>query len=109
MSIKSVPCLAKLINFLLKGTKLMATIEEVTQTVTDMTAALNLANTALDGLDSKLDEIKAFILSLQSGAGPVTQEQLDALAEMVTGAKDAATNAHVKAEAALTEADALDE
>lgn len=72
----------------------MATLEEVTNEVATLT------NTIV-AIDTKLDEIRAFILSL-SGGGVVTQEQLDALAASITSAKESAA-------AVLTEADQLDE
>lgn len=83
-----------LINWIYKGTKLMSTLEEVQGEVTALT------NTIV-AIDTKLDEIRAFILSL-SGGGVVTQEQLDALAASITSAKESAA-------AVLTEADQLDE
>ena len=73
----------------------MATIEEVTASVTELTSTL-------EAVDVKLDEIKAFILSLSSPAGVVTQAQLDELAALVDAAKG-------KSSAVLAEADALDE
>lgn len=85
----------------------MATIQEVNQTTADIVAALNLTNTTLDEVDTKLDEILVFIQGLQSSQ-PVTQAQLDALAAMLTSAKDTANTGHTKAQAVLTEADALD-
>lgn len=84
----------------------MATIEEVTQSVNDLTVALNASNTTLDLIDTKLDEIRDFIAGLTPAA---SQEQLDALAALVNSAKDAAVAGQAKAEAALAETDALDE
>lgn len=72
----------------------MATLEEVTTEVANLTSTIA-------SIDSKLDEVRAFILSLSAGT-VVTQEQLDALAASITAAKNAAG-------AVLTEADALDE
>lgn len=86
----------------------MATIEEVNQTTADIVSALNLTNSTLDAVDTKLDEILAFIQGLQ-GNQPVTQAQLDALAALLNSAKDTAAAGQAKAEAVLTEADALDE
>lgn len=71
----------------------MATLEEVTATVTSLT-------TTIGAIDTKLDEIRTFIQGLQVGS-PVTQEQFDALAAMVGAAKDSA-------ESVLAETDALD-
>lgn len=84
----------------------MSTIEEVQQTVTDLTAGLTATNAALDAIDAKLDEVRTFIATLSAGA--VTQAQLDSLATMLTSAKDATTTAQAHAEAVLVEADALD-
>lgn len=70
----------------------MSTLAEVTQSVTDLTSALT-------SIDSKLDEVRAFIGTLQ--AGVVTQAQLDELASKISDAKNSAT-------AVLAEADALD-
>lgn len=71
----------------------MSTIEDVVADVTE------LSNT-LTQVDLKLDEIAAFIATLQ--AGVVTQEQLDNLKSLTQSAKDSAA-------AVLTEADQLDE
>lgn len=83
----------KLINFLLKGTNIMATLADVNQAVSELTAAVSAT-------DLKLDEVLAFIQSLQVGQ-PVTQAQLDQLFADVTAAK-------VSAQAVLAEADTLD-
>lgn len=72
----------------------MATIEEVTQQVADLTATVT-------AVDLKLDEIRTFIQGLQAGV-PVTQEQLDQLHTALDAVK-------TSAQAVLTEADALDE
>lgn len=72
----------------------MATFEEVTNEVATLTSTLGT-------IDTKLDEIRAFIISLQAGS-VVTQEQLDTLAAAITAAKNSAA-------AVLTETDALDE
>lgn len=60
-----------LLAITLIGTKIMATIEEVTQQVADLIATVT-------AVDLKLDEIRTFIQGLQAGV-PVTQEQLDQL------------------------------
>lgn len=112
----------KFINFLLKGTTLMTTVEEMMQLQTEIIAALTEANTTLDevGLiqeeqDLKLDEILDFILNLKAGQ-LITQEQLDALGAMATEAKTIsetlhtkATEAHLKAQDLLGETDSLDD
>ncbi len=72
----------------------MATITDIQDSVGQLTATLT-------SIDVKLDEVKAFIETLKAGV-PVTQEQIDALAAAVQGAKDSAASI-------LTEADALDE
>lgn len=71
----------------------MATLEEVQAEVSNLTQTIS-------AIDTKLDEVRNFILSLQAGT-VVTQEQLDALAASITAAKDAAG-------AVLGEADTLD-
>lgn len=72
----------------------MSTIEEIQTVAKDVVSALNSVNL-------KLDEIKAFIEGLQ-GNPAVTQEQLDAVMATLTSAKEEATSV-------LAEADALDE
>lgn len=84
----------------------MTSVEEFTQTITDLTTALTATNASLDLLDTKLDEIRTFIAGLTPAA---TQEQLDALAALVLSAKESAQGGQAKAEAALAETDALDE
>lgn len=88
---KMITCL---INWLIKRTDFMSTLTEVQAEVTALTDTIV-------AIDTKLDEIRAFILSL-SGGGVVTQEQLDALAASITSAKESAA-------AVLTETDSLDE
>ena len=85
--------ITRLINYLLKDTNLMATVEEVMADVTELTSTLS-------AVDLKLDEIAVFIANLQSGS-VVTQEQLNALAALTSAAKASAA-------AVLTETDNLD-
>lgn len=82
-----------IINRILKGTTLMANIEDIKENVVALTDTLHSIN-------SKLDEIKAFISTLE--AGEVTQSELDELDLLVSGAKDEAV-------AVLEETDALDD
>jgi hypothetical protein len=70
----------------------MATLAEVQNTITELT-------TVIGNIDTKLDEVRAFIATLQPGV--VTQAQLDELANMIGVAK-------TSAESVLAEADALD-
>lgn len=93
MNCKRIKLRTKLINWILKESKLMATIEEVQNNVIALSDALT-------SVDLKLDEVRAFIASLQAGQ-PVTQEQLDNLAAAIASAKSTA-------QAVLSEADALD-
>lgn len=86
----------------------MATLEEVTQTVADLTLALTETNSTLGSLDLKLDEIQTFINTLKGGS-VVTQEQLDALADTINAAKLLSDEAKSKSSGALTETDALDD
>lgn len=94
MKCHRVGLVTRLINYFLKETNLMATIQEVEQQVSDLTASLQ-------AVDTKLDEIKTFIQGLQQGGQLVTQEQLDALSAKIEAAKGVAA-------ANLAEADALD-
>lgn len=86
----------------------MATLEEVTQGLTDLTAAATEGVATLGLLDTKLDEIRTFIEGLQGGQ-LVTQEQLDAVFAQIDAAKTIVAEGRTKATAALEEADALDE
>lgn len=108
MQCKRIPLWTKLINFLLKDSNIMSTIQEVEQLVTDMSAGLTAANTTLDSLDLKLDEILAFIQGLGAGS-VVTQQQLDNLFASVNSAKVMVDGVQAKTTAALAEADALDD
>lgn len=54
----------RLINFILKGTNIMETVETL--------------NAKIALLDSKLEEVRVFIAGLQAGQ-VITQEQIDAL------------------------------
>lgn len=71
----------------------MATIEDLQTSIAGLT-------TTVEAIDSKLDEVAAYVATLK--AGVVSQEQLDALVALVDSAKE-------KASAVLAEADALDE
>ncbi len=84
----------RFIDYLFKGTKIMATISEVQEQVATLTSTIS-------NIDTKLDEIRTFIQGLQGGS-VVTQEQLDALSSALEAAKSSASSA-------LSEADALDE
>lgn len=110
-----------IINWFLKGTKLMATIEDVQNRVQEITDFINLnantlqeVNASLVATDLKLDEVLAFIQSLQVGS-VVTQEQLDQLASNLQGIRDTAAQASAsveearnRAQAVFAEADTLD-
>lgn len=82
-----------LVNFFLKGTKLMTALEETQQGLTE------LSNT-IAAVDAKLDEVRTFIEGLLAGQG-ATPEQLQALLDMVNATK-------IHAAAVLAEADELD-
>lgn len=86
----------------------MNTIEEVNAVVLEMKQNQLVTRDILASVDAKLDEIRAFIQSLQVGS-PVTQEQLDALFVAVDAAKGIAISNRATSEAVLAETDALDE
>lgn len=71
-------------------------MNDVNTLIEDLTAT----NNTLSEIDSKLDEVKEFIATLE--AGSVTPEQLAELKTLVAGIKE-------KTGDALAEADALDE
>lgn len=99
--------LTGLIDYILKDTQIMSTIEEVNATVAELAETQVVTQGLLATLDAKLDEIRAFIDGLQVGH-PVTQEQLDALCVAIDAAKAVAVQNKVATEAALAETDALD-
>lgn len=72
----------KLINYLLKGSNLMASIDEVIASVSEL-------NGTLQSIDAKLDEVRTLIAALKEGS--VTQEQLDQLSSLVESAKSEAS------------------
>lgn len=79
--------LRRIVNELVKGTEIMATLDEVI-------AGLAVIEGSVAAVDVKLDAVKDEILALQAqvGAGtPVTQEQLDALAASVEALKSHAS------------------
>lgn len=100
----------------------MATIEDAIAIATDLTTALTenqatlaAVSTSVGSIVSKLDEIKTFIDTLKAG-GSVSQEKLNALVAAINTAKGLATSTNdsladvkTRTEAALTQADALDE
>lgn len=88
------PLLTVIIDYFLKESEIMATLQEALDGLTDL-------QTAISGTDAKLDEVLAYIQSLQSGSQLVTQQQLDSLVAMIQAAK-------VSAQAVLAEADTLD-
>ena len=71
----------------------MTTIDEINAKVLEL-------NTVVAAIDSKLDEVRAFVATLQGGS-VVTQEQLDQLAAALDGVK-------ASAESVLAEADSTD-
>lgn len=85
----------------------MATIGDVQQHVADVAQIQADTSAVLASLDLKIDEIRAFIASLQVGV-PVTQQQLDDLFTALDGIKNVALTNKQSAEAALAETDALD-
>lgn len=85
----------------------MSTVEDLNQTVSDLTAAISAQSSTLESIDLKLDEVRAFIDALPQGV--VSQEQLDSAVAALTAAKDAIVSANTKASDVLAETDALDE
>lgn len=71
----------------------MATVEE-------LTAGINELNTTINAIDLKLDEVAAYIATLQANQ-PVSQAQLDELVALVNAVK-------TQAAAVLAEADTQD-
>lgn len=98
---------SRFINFLLKGTIVMSTFEEVTALADFLLTAQEESNSAFDALDVKLDEIQAVIVGATTG-GVLTQEQLDALGTKLSQAKEIALAGKTKAAAVLAEADNMD-
>ena len=86
----------RLIDYILKGTKLMATLAEF---VTNTVASANAITAALSDLDLKLDDVKAKIDALVAGE-VLTQADKDA----ITAALDLAST---KAAAVLAEGTGL--
>ena len=70
--------LGSIINFILKRTIIMATIEEVSAEVSEL-------KSNLEGIDTTLDAVAEKISALV--AGQVDQGQIDALAQLVSSAK----------------------
>ena len=98
--------LTSLIDYILKDSNLMATITEVNATVAEIAEVQNQTGLVLASLDAKLDEVRAFIQSLQVGS-PVTQEQLVGTG-LLYCAEGVAVASKATSEAVLAETDALD-
>ena len=75
-------------------------IECIMATVEEVQISLEALSAVVAATDVKLDEVRAFILSLQNGGG-ATPEQLQALLDLVNTVKGSA-------DSVLAEADALD-
>ncbi len=99
--------IAKIVNFLLKGTQIMATMQDMTQVLQDLQAAVNANNANWDSANLKLDEVLTYIQNLQVGA-PLTQADFDALVASLTSIKDIAVVGIQKGQDVLAEADTLD-
>jgi len=70
-----------IIDELLKGTKLMTTVADIEQGLTD-------TKTILTSIFTELDTVLAFIASLKaSGSGVATQADLDQIGTMLTDVK----------------------
>lgn len=85
----------------------MATFEEVKQAALDIKQTATELVEVVSQEDLKLDEIRAYILTLGAGS-VVTQAQLDELGSLLTEAKNIVTQGKDAAVAALAETDALD-
>ncbi len=94
MNCNRVGFVARVINYLLRETKIMTTIEEIQADAQETLDALTL-------VDAKLDEVRNFIAGLEAGQ-PVPEETLAAIKATLGQAKE-------KAQSVLSEADALDE
>lgn len=90
---------SKIINAILRDTKLMATVQE---SLDKATAGLARVLEVIGQVDGKLDEVAAFITELKKTS--LTVEQLAQL-EQITATIEAASGV---TEAVLAEADALD-
>ena len=100
--------ITRLVNYLFKGSIMAITFEEVKQIAIDVKATATELLDVVNAEDLKLDEIRAFILTLQPG-GVFTQAQLDELGGLLTEAKDIVTAGKTKATDNLAETDALDQ
>lgn len=100
--------ITRLVDYLLKGTIMAATFEEVKQLALDNKQLATELLDVVNAEDLKLDEIRAYIAALVGG-GVITQAQLDELGGLLTEAKDIVTAGKVKATDNLAETDALDQ
>lgn len=79
----------------------MATVDELTQTLTDVQSFVSAADTALDDvrtlITAQITEIADLKKQLADG-GAITQAQLDALAKQAEGIKTAAASVATEAD-----------
>ncbi len=95
-----------IVNYILKGTNLMTTAQEIVDGVADLKSAIEASATSISGINLKLDEVKAKIDALKAGS-VVTQEILDEIGAGLSAAKSVAVSAKEEAEAVLAEASGL--
>jgi len=83
----------------------MGKLDTIEATAGALRDAVVAQNGTLDAVDLKLDEVKAFIESLDSGAD---EAQLDRISAILDAASTQVAEGKTKAEAVLAESDALD-
>ena len=96
-----------LINHILRRTKIMATIEEISAKASDLAGIAQALMDTLSAQNAKLDEIKDFISRIQGGN--VSQEQLNDLVAKLDSAKELLVQDRDSAAAILAKTDSLDD
>lgn len=75
---KRKPFLSYLIDYILKGTKLMETVETLNQEMDSANQTLDSVSETVESIDLQLDTLRHVIEGLRTGA-PLTQLQLDSI------------------------------
>ena len=92
-----------IVNYILKGTKLMEKVQDVLDRAADIKTLVESYAASISSINLKLDEVKAKFDALVAGA-VVSQPQLDEIGAILSDVKGIAESAKSESEAVSLEA-----
>lgn len=94
----------EIVNYILKGTRIMTVVEDIQAKVAEANSKLSTIAGLVDTMDTRLDDIRAKIEALMQNGG-ATAAELQSILDGVTGLSDTSAAIQTHAEAVVAEAD----